>query len=70
MASKLVLGQPVAVNVVLCSNAWPEPPTKVWTAGFVLESFRGERVAVVKQVKSGLFEGCLFNFLLEDVRDA
>ena len=67
MASNLILGQPVEVNVILFSNEWPKPPTKVWSAGYVLESFRGD-LAVVRQVKEGLFQGCLINYNLTDVR--
>lgn len=65
-------GQPVEANKVLCSNEWPEPPTKIWVPGYTFEGFRGNLV-VVKQVKPGLFEGCNFNFNFnydqDDVRE-
>jgi hypothetical protein len=65
--TKLVIGEPVEVNKIIASNAWPLPPTKVWTSGYTLEGIIDD-TAVVKQVGSGLFEGCLINYALEDVR--
>ena len=65
----LTKGQPVEVQLIFASNAWPSPPTKVWSKGYVLEGFRGDLV-VVKQVKKGLLKDCLFNCLREDVRSA
>ena len=64
---KLTIGQPVEVNVTLLSNGITMAPTKVWSAGYVLEGFR-DGMAVVKQVKPGLFCNCLTNYALEDVR--
>jgi hypothetical protein len=64
----LTPGQSVEVNEILCSNAWPEPPSKGWVSGYVVQGFRGNLV-VVKQVKPGLFEGCTLNYDLKDVRE-
>ena len=69
MASKLVLGQPVEVNIILASGGAFQPLTHVWSAGYVFHGFRGD-LAVVKQVKPGLFSGCLINYAQEGVRSA
>ena len=66
--SNLVIGEPVEVNKIIASNAWPEPPTKVWTKGYILEGIIDD-TAVVKQVGTSLFGGCLINYALEDVRE-
>jgi len=63
----LTPGQPVEVHCMLLSNGAFLAPTKVWASGYVFEGFNGELV-VVRQVKKGLFNNCLINYALEDVR--
>ncbi len=58
--SNLVLGQPVEVNQIWASRGGLHTPIKSWFSDYVLHAIINN-VAVVKQVKPGLFEGCLIN---------
>jgi len=65
--ARLTLGEPVEVHLILASGGVLEAPIKSWSAGYVLQGII-DNLAVVKQVKPGVFEGCLTNYDLEDVR--
>lgn len=65
----LKLGMKVQVHEIILSNGVEEPPTYRWNSAYTLEGII-DGVAVVKHLGKGLYEGCLVNYALSDVRPA
>ena len=61
-------GQRVEVRKIIWANGPGLDPTKAWVKGYTFEK-AAKGVAVVKTV-GGVFDGCLINYALEDVRAA